>query len=97
MAGGARKDSVVIRVAVQDAGADVVAAVGVHVAALESAVDPLLNCTVPVGPTPLLTVVTFAVSVMLPPDMMLLTLGVTCVAVVAFVTVSVSVIGPLAL
>ena len=87
-------DRVVVRVAVQNAAAVLVAAFGVHVAAAPSALAPFLNCTVPVGPTPLLFVFTVAVSVMLPPEVMLFTLGTTCVDVVAFVTVKVSVTGP---
>lgn len=77
-------------VAEQDAATVLVAAVGVHVTALESVLDPFLNCIVPVGPTPLLFVVTFAVKVMLPPDATLLALGATCVSVAALVTVSAS-------
>jgi len=95
--GGDRKESVVVRVAVQNAAAVLDAAVGVHVAAAESALDPFLNCTVPVGPAPLLIVATVAVSVMLPPEVMLVTFGTTWVAVAAFVTVNVSGIGPEAL
>ena len=97
MDGGARKDNVVVSVAVQDAPVVLVAAAGAHVTALDRALDPLLNCTVPVGPAPLLFVATIAVSVMLPPEMTLLTLGLTCVIVVAFVTVTVSRKGPEAL
>src|SRR5713226_3886676 len=67
--GGVRNDSVVISVAVQDPGVELVPAVGVQVVALPSAVDPFMNCTVPVTPAPLLVVpVTFAVSVTLPPE-----------------------------
>jgi len=50
--GGAKKAKVVVKVAVQNAVAVVVPAVGVHVAAVESALAPFLNCTVPVGPAP---------------------------------------------
>jgi len=42
----------------------------VHVTAVPSALDPLRNWTVPVGPAPLLFVATFAVSVTLPPELM---------------------------
>src|SRR5579859_5916304 len=94
MSGGARKDSVVVNVAVQDADVVVVAAVGAHVTAVESVLAPFLNWTVPVGPAPLLFVVTLAVRVTLPPEMMLLTLGTTEVDVVAFVTVTESATGP---
>src|ERR1700722_3297298 len=94
--GGARKDSVVVSVAVQEAAAACVPAVGVQVTAVESELDPFLNCTVPVGPAPLLLVATVAVSIMLAPDTTLTGL-VTCVAVAALVTVSVSATGPAAL
>jgi len=48
---------------VQNAAAVVVASrLGVHVTAVPSALDPLRNWTVPVGPAPLLFVATFAVS-----------------------------------
>jgi hypothetical protein len=94
MNGGARKDRVVVNVAVQDAEVVVVASVGVHVTAVDRVLAPFLNCTVPVGPAPLLFVVTLAVSVTLPPETMLLTLGTTAVDVVAFVTVSESATGP---
>jgi hypothetical protein len=89
MDGGARKDRVVVNVAVQDAAVVVVAAVGAHVTAVDRVLAPFLNCTVPVGPAPLLFVATVAVSVMLPPETMLLTLDVTCVCVVALATVTV--------
>src|ERR1700675_1898483 len=82
--GGARNDSVVVSVDVQNADAVLVAAVGVQVTAVPSVVDPFLNWTVPVGPTPLLFVVTVAVSVTLAPEVMLVKLGVTVVVVVAF-------------
>ena len=78
---GASNDSVVISVAVQNAVVEPEPAVGVHVTALPSATDPFMNCTVPVGPAPVLAVVTFAVSVILPPDGILVTLGVTVVVV----------------
>ena len=89
IAGGAKKDRVVVSVAVQDAEVVVVASVGVQVTGPESVLDPLLNCTVPVGPAPLLLVATFAVRVMLPPDTMLVMLGTTWVVVVALATVMV--------
>jgi hypothetical protein len=50
--GGARKARVVVKVAVQDAVVVLVPAVGAHVTAVESALVPFLNCTVPVGPAP---------------------------------------------
>ena len=84
---------VVLSVAVQDAAIVLVAAVGVHVTGLPIAVEPFLNCTVPVGPAPLLVVVTLAVSVTLPPEMIVEGLGVTCTDVVAWLTVSVLVDG----
>ena len=86
-----------VSVAVQNAAAVLVAAVGVHVAAVPSELEPFLNCTVPVGPAPLLFVATVAVRVTLPPETMLVTLGTTWVVVAAFVTVNVSAIGPEAL
>jgi len=55
-------------VAVQKAVAVFVPAVGMHVTAAERVLAPLLNCTVPVGPTPWLVVATVAVSVTLPPE-----------------------------
>jgi hypothetical protein len=69
---------VVISVAVQVPGVVLVPAVGVHVAAVPSAVVPFMNWTVPVGPAALLLVpVTLAVSVTLPPELMLIALAVT--------------------
>src|SRR5262245_48733200 len=65
---GGRSDKVVVRVAVQNAGDELVLAVGTQFVALPRLVDPFLNCTVPVGPAPLLVVMTVAVSVMLPPE-----------------------------
>ena len=50
--GGARKARVVVKVAVQDAVVVLVPAAGAHVTAVESALVPFLNCTVPVGPAP---------------------------------------------
>ena len=90
-------DKVVVRVAVQNAAAVLVAAVGVQVAATPSAPEPFLNCTVPVGAVPLLCVDTTAVSVTVPPDLILGRLAVTAVVVVAFVTVTGSATGPAAL
>src|SRR5690349_18867056 len=69
--GGDRNARVVVKVAVQNAVAVAVPAVGVHVTAAESGVVPLLNSTVPVGPAPWLVVATVAVRVTLPPELML--------------------------
>src|SRR6266851_83754 len=74
---GTNSESAVVSVAVQRAFAVALAFVGVQVTALPRLLDPFLNCTVPVGPAPLLFVFTIAVSVTLPPDTMLLGLGVT--------------------
>ena len=63
-AGGAKKDSVVVRVA---AHCGVVPETAVHVCAAPSAVLPFINCTVPVGLAPVPVPVTVAVSVTLPP------------------------------
>ena len=65
--------------------------VGAQVTALPKLPEPLRNCTVPVGPAPLLEVVTVAVNVTLPPAAMLDGLGVTVVVVVACVIVTASV------
>jgi len=89
MDGGAKNDSVVVSVAVQNAVAAVVPAVGVHVAAVESALLPFLNCTVPVGPAPWLVVATVAVRVTLPPEAILVTELVTVVVVGAAAAVMV--------
>ena len=60
-----------------------------HVAAAPRLLLPFKNCTVPVGPcAELLFELTVAVSVRLPPDVMLVTLGVTPVDVVACVIVT---------
>ncbi len=85
--GGAKSAKVVERVAVQKAGVVLEAAVGVQTAALPSAFPPFLNCTVPVGPTPLLMVETVAVKVTLPPEAMLVGLATTAVVVAACVMV----------
>jgi hypothetical protein len=71
---------------------DAVAAVGVHVAAAPKLLEPFLNCTVPVGPAPLLVVEIMAVSVTLPPATMLATLLVTAAEVAALVIVTDSVL-----
>jgi len=59
-----------------------------HITAVPKLLDPFLNCTVPVGPAPLLVVFTVAVSVTLPPDTMVEALEVTVVVVVSPVTVT---------
>jgi len=59
---GINCDSAVVSVAVHNAVVVLVPAVGVHATALERLLDPFLNCTVPVGPTPLLVVFTMAVN-----------------------------------
>jgi len=94
---GTSCESVVVNMAVQDAAAAALAADGVHVAAAPRLLDPLLNCTVPVGPAPLLVLEISAVSVTLPPDTTLVTLGVTFAVVVAFVIVTFSAVEVLAL
>jgi hypothetical protein len=73
--------------------AEVLAAVGVQVAAAPRLLEPFLNCTVPVGPAPLLVVFTVAVKVTMPPDAMLAGLGgASVVVVVACVTVTATVL-----
>jgi hypothetical protein len=67
---------------------DATAEVGVQVTALPRLLDPFRNCTVPVGPAPLLVVFTVAVKVALPPAAMLAGLAVTVVVVVACVIVT---------
>jgi len=60
-----------------------------QVIALPSAVDPFMNCTVPLGPALLLLLdETVAVRVTLPPDVMLVRLEATADVVVAFVIVT---------
>jgi hypothetical protein len=84
--------SVVIRVAVHVPGVEAVPAVGMQVAAVPNAVVPFMNCTVPVGPAPLLVVpVTFAVKVTVPPDAIDVALGVTTVVVACVPLVTVTV------
>jgi hypothetical protein len=89
---GTNCESAVVSVAVQDAAAEADAAVGVQVAAAPKLLAPFLNCTVPLGPAPLLLVLTVAVSVTLPPGAMLVGLGVTVVVVVACVMVTATVL-----
>jgi hypothetical protein len=79
--GGASAVSVVVNDAVQDAPADEVAPVGVHVTAVPRFVEPFWNCTVPVGPcAELLFEEIVAVSVTDPPDV--IELGLPTIAVV---------------
>ena len=85
---GTISDNVVDNVAVHDAAEFAFAAEGVHVTALPRLLDPLLNCTVPVGPAPLLVVEIVAVSVTLPPAATLATLLVTAAAVAALLIVT---------
>jgi hypothetical protein len=90
--GGVRSDSVVMSVAVHVPGAVLVPAVAVQVAGVPSAVVPLMNVTVPVGPAALFVPVTFAVSVTLPPELMLVPLEVTTVVVTWLPAAAVTVI-----
>jgi hypothetical protein len=87
---GTNSESAVVSVAVHEAFpvVEAVADVGAQVTALPKLLDPFVNCTVPVGPAPLLVVFTVAVSVTLPPDAILAGLGVTVVVVVACVIVT---------
>jgi len=91
---GGRDESAVVNVAVHEAPTNVpelfvVAPAGVHVAAAPRLLLPFKNCTMPVGPcAELLFALTVDVSVTFPPDITLVTLGVTAVEVVACVTVT---------
>jgi hypothetical protein len=87
--GGARNASVVIKVALQVGIA--APATAVHVAAAPSAVVPFMNCTVPVGLAPAPVPETVAVSVTLPPELMLVAELVTVVVVASPVLVTVTV------
>jgi hypothetical protein len=69
--------------------------VGVSVTVPLIGVAPFRNCTVPLGATPLLCVEIVAVKVTIVPDVILLGTEATPVVVVAFVTVTESVMGPL--
>jgi hypothetical protein len=93
-ANGTNSESAVVSAAVQNAFPEVEAVpdVGVQATALPKLLDPFLNCTVPVGPAPLLVVFTVAVSVTLPPETTLDTFDVTCVVVVACATVTATVL-----
>jgi hypothetical protein len=85
---GGSAESVVVSFAVQEAPAELVAPAGVHVAVAPKFAPPFKNCTVPVGPTAeLLLVLTVAVSVTLPPEVIDPMLEVTAVVVVACVMV----------
>jgi hypothetical protein len=97
LARGINSDRAVVNVAVQEASPVAAPDVGVQVAAAPKLLDPFLNCTVPVGPAPLLVVEISAVSVTLPPAATLVTFGVTFVVVTAFVIVTLSVADVLAL
>src|SRR5216683_5032642 len=96
---GTNCDSAVVSVAVQNAFpvVEAIPDVGVHVAAVPRLLAPFLNCTVPVGPAPLLLVEIVAVSVTLPPAVIVVTLDVTAAVVAAFVIVTESVFDELAL
>ena|SRR5882762_277526 len=83
-------ESAVLSVAVHKAFPELeaVADVGTQVTVPPKLLDPVLNCTVPVGPAPLLVVFTVAVRVTLPPDATLVGLDNTAVVVVALVIVT---------
>jgi len=86
---GINSESAVVSVALQEAPIGPTAPADAHVTALPSAVDPFMNCTVPLGPALLLLLdETVAVRVTLPPDVMLVRLEVTADVVVAFVIVT---------
>ena len=90
---GTNSDSAVVSVALQDAPAAEVAAVGVHVTAAPRAVEPFINCTVPLGPALLLLLEEMvAVRVTLPPAVMLVTLLETAAVVAALLIVTASVL-----
>ena len=78
--GGARKAKVVVSVVLQVG--DVAPETAEQVCAVPSAVEPFMNCTVPVGLAPAPVPTTVAVSVTLPPDLMLVAELVTVVVVV---------------
>jgi hypothetical protein len=93
LARGINSESAVVSVALQEAFVGPVAPAGVQVIALPSAVEPFINCTVPLGPTLLLLLdEMLAVSVTLPPDATVARLDVTALVVVAFVIVTASVL-----
>lgn len=64
--GGTSSDSVAVRVAVQGVG-DVAPEAEEHVCFMPKAVDPFMNCTIPVGLAPEPVPTTVAVSMTLPP------------------------------
>ena len=93
--GGAMSDSeVVVIVAVHEGGLVPSKAVcAVHVTGVERLFEPFLNCTVPVGPAPLLVgPMTSAVSVTVPPAVVVVGLAETLVWVAAAVMVIESVL-----
>jgi|SRR6266849_4327629 len=96
---GTNCDSAVVSVAVQNAVPvlEAIPDLGVHVAAVPRLLDPFLNCTIPVGPAPLLLVEIVAVSVTLAPEVIVVTLEVTAAVVAAFVIVTLSAVDVLAL
>src|SRR5229473_1921360 len=96
---GTNCDSAVVSVAVQNAFpvVEAIPDVGEQFTALPRLLAPFLNCTVPVGPAPLLLVEIVAVSVTLPPEVIVATLEVTTAVVVAFVIVTLSAVDVLAL
>ncbi len=77
--GGVRNAKVVVRVALQVG--EVAPDTAAQVAAAPSAVEPFMNCTVPVGLAPVPIPVTVAVKVMLPPEAILVEELVTVVVV----------------
>ena len=89
--GGTNCESAVVNVAVQNAFPEL-DAVAVQVAAVPKLLEPFLNCTVPVGPAPLLVVEIVAISVTLPPATILVTLLATAAEVAALVIVTDSVL-----
>jgi hypothetical protein len=91
---GGNEEIAAVKVAVQEAPALLVAPADLQVAAAVPRFElPFINCTVPVGPcVELLLDETTAVNVTLPPEAILLMLGVTPVVVVACVMVTESVL-----
>src|SRR5882757_11153161 len=88
---GINSESAVVSVALQEAPIGPTAPADAHVTALPSAVDPFMNCTVPLGPALLLLFdETVAVRVTLPPDTTLAGLDTTADVVVALVIVTAS-------
>ena len=90
---GTNCESAVVSVALQEAPADDVALAEVQLTGEPSVAVPFINCTVPLGPALLLLLEeTVAVSVTLPPDVMLVGLDVSAAVVLAFVIVTASVL-----